>query len=81
MIDAERGRFSTVLLQSRIEVIHMAMNPPTYRGLRKMTELIDEINAWNKLLKKHLAEMKKQPAQWDSHKYAYDSKTKKVKKT
>jgi hypothetical protein len=38
----------------------MPTNRPTYTALSKMATLIDEIAAWNRLLKKHLAEQKKQ---------------------
>jgi hypothetical protein len=71
----------------------MPTNPPTYTALRKMATLIDkelkaqtsqdvvdEIKALNKLLKKHLAEQKKQLNQYDGHYYTVDKKKQKIQR-
>ncbi len=63
----------------------MATNSATYAALKKMARLIDsklkartaqgvvdEIKAWNRLLKKHLGEHKKQLNQSASLRYKYD---------
>jgi hypothetical protein len=74
----------------------MAMNVPTYSALRKMAKLIDgklstqtsqdvvdEIRAWNRLLKKHLGQQKRQPAAGTtalSFSYRYDKASNKVQR-
>ena len=70
----------------------MAMNPPTYQALRRMANLInkletqtnqdvvDEIKAWNRLLKKHIGQQKRQPSRWAGHRYRYDKRTQKIER-
>lgn len=56
----------------------MPTNPPTIIALSKMASLIDEIAAWNKLLKKHLGQHKRQRNPYTGHSYEYDGKTRKI---
>ena len=68
----------------------MATNEPTIKALlgfsgmidglntKPSQDLIDEIKAWNRLLKYHLKEQKKQDGKWKKHEYKYDEKIKKV---
>ena len=71
----------------------MAMNPPTYKALKRMANLIDnkleaqtaqdavdEIKAWNRLLKKHIGQQKRQPSRWAGHRYRYDKQTQKIQR-
>jgi len=71
----------------------MAMNPPTYPALKRLAQLIDsklktntnqevidEIKAWNRLLKRHIGQQKKQPSPWKNHRYEYDKNTKKIRR-
>jgi hypothetical protein len=66
----------------------MATNPPTVEYLKKMTVLIDQlgdtvdqIKAWNRLLKKHLAQHKRQENPFTGHKYKYIKKKKKLRRS
>jgi hypothetical protein len=70
----------------------MATNIPTIEGLKRMTRLIDslhnnssgenmildEIRAWNKILKLHLGQQQKQQGLWEKDYYVYNEDTKKV---
>jgi len=71
----------------------MPTNPPTCDSLKHMAKLIDkelkaqtsqdvvdEIKAWNRLLKKHIGQQKKQPNQYDGHRYTYDKQTQKIQR-
>jgi hypothetical protein len=70
----------------------MAMNPPTYSALRRMANLInkletqtdqgvvDEIKAWNRLLKKHIGQQKRQPNRFSGHSYKYDKEKQKIQR-
>ena len=67
----------------------MATNIPTIDGLGRMAELIDaikinnnpiieELKAWNKLLKSHIGQQKKQQGLWKNDYYTYNNLTKKI---
>jgi len=68
----------------------MATNKPTINALKRMTELIDGLNAncskevideliaWNRLLKVHIGQQKKQGGLWEQDCYEYDPNTKKI---
>ena len=70
----------------------MPTNQPTIKALLGLTKLIDELNtkttqntideirAWNHLLKKHLGQQKKQDGKWETHRYVYDKNTKRIKR-
>lgn len=55
----------------------MATNPATVKLLNRLTELLDEINAINKVLKRHAGQQKRQPSSWKNDEYQYDKKKKK----
>lgn len=71
----------------------MATNPPTCNALNRLAKLIDnelkvrnsqgvvdEIKAWNRLLKKHIGQQRRQPNQFDGHRYTYDRTTRKIQR-
>lgn len=58
----------------------MATNPPTVKALKRMTELIDEVYAWNRMLKKHVGQQQRQPNQFEGDEYKYNSKNKKIER-
>jgi hypothetical protein len=72
----------------------MPTNPPTITALERMADLIhnelaaqtsqdvvDEIKAWNRLLKKHIGQQKRQPNPYDGHSYEYLREKKKIRRT
>jgi hypothetical protein len=57
----------------------MATNSITIEGLQRMNELVDELTAWNKLLKRHVVRQKGlKPTQHRHAIYVYDERTKKL---
>lgn len=70
----------------------MPTNKPTLKALGRLSHLIDrldtrptqslvdEIKAWNRLLKRHKGQQKRQNGKWKNDKYEYDKNTKKIKR-
>jgi len=57
----------------------MATNISTLKALERMTELTDELNAWNTaILKKHIVAQKIQGGSFPKDRYSYNKDTKKV---
>ena len=53
----------------------MATNLSTVGALEHVGKLIDELNAWNRVIKKHAGEQKKQSNE-GTNRYVYDPKKK-----
>lgn len=70
----------------------MPANIPTIRYLKRLPELIneldtkpnqelvDEIKAWNRLLIRHIGQQKRQGGKFGGQRYEYDPNTKKIKR-
>jgi len=43
-------------------------------------DVVAEIKAWNRLLKKHIGQQKRQPSRWVGHHYRYDKQTQKIQR-
>lgn len=58
----------------------MATNKSMINLLGRAAEIIDELNAINKVLRRHISEQKRQPGRGFNDQYVYDKKRKVYKR-